>query len=539
MPLFGPPDIAKLQAKKDFDGLVKAVGYQKDWHIRSAAATALGQIGDIRAVEPLIAHLGDEATFVRGSAAAALGQIGDPRAVEPLIAALKNFVTRNSAAAALGQIGDPRAVEPLIAALTEFRSIADVVEMTVLIAAGLGEGGGANAVRAGVVFLMSGKSQGLAGPSSEVDPRAVEPLTIALTEKLGFHSVADALDRLGWTPDKGTTGAAYWMAKGKWDRCAEIGAPAVEVLIAILEKRGPREERDSFSSWAAAAALGQIGDPRAVGPLIAALREPRNPNADANLEFWCAGGEALGIVMRDGLVMMRAHAAEALGKIGDARAVEPLTAASRSGEDAVRQAAAEALSKISGPRAADASPEDLEQTGVGQTPAVVRYESTDPGKTQRVIELVQDYMQKDHPMDATMQMLGLGAKRTKPMYRVVQGRVGRESQPQIDMMIVGVASCLPGEDVDARDARRIAELALAAIQHYAALPSVQAFFLLPYRIRTKTVAEGSPIPPEEECAVYSGVENLLLEIYDELPNGGTITDEVVERKIAQLIRSVD
>ena len=472
MPLFGPPNIAKLEARKDIDALVKALGYQKDWHIRSAAATALGQIGDIRAVEPLIAVLQqDEATIARESAAAALGQIGDARAVEPLIAMFKVPAMTNTAAAALGQIGDAR---------------------------------------------------------------AVEPLTAALTEKLGFRSIADALDGLGWTPDNGPTGAAYWVAKDEWDRCVEIGAPAVEVLIAVLKEGGP------LSGGPAAEALGKIGDARAVEPLIAALREPRGRGAGDDFEWLRTSGYGgLATAMRDAPVIMRARAAEALGKIGDARAVEPLTAASRSGEDAVRQAAAEALSKISGPRAADASPEDLEQTGVGQTPAVVRYEGTDPGKTQRVIELVQDYMQKDHPMDATMQMLGLSAKRTKPMYRVVQGRVGRESQPQIDMMIVGVASCLPGEDVDARDARGIAELALAAIQHYAALPSVQAFFLLPYRIRTKTVAEGSPIPPEEECAVYSGVENLLLEIYDELPNGGTITDEVVERKIAKLIRSVD
>ena len=38
--------------------------------------------------------------------------------------------------------------------------------------------------------------------------------------------------------------------------------------------------------------------------------------------------------------------------------------------------------------------------------------------------------------------------------------------------------------------------------------------------------------------MYAGVENLLLEIYDELPNGGTITDHVVDQKIDGLIKSV-
>ena len=48
-------------------------------------AKALGDIGDERAVEPLIKALGHEDEDVRKSAAEALGKIGDARAVEPLI----------------------------------------------------------------------------------------------------------------------------------------------------------------------------------------------------------------------------------------------------------------------------------------------------------------------------------------------------------------------------------------------------------------------------------------------------------------------
>jgi HEAT repeat protein len=53
-----------------------------------SAASALGQIGDTGAVEPLIQALGDSDRTVRGNAAYALGQIGDTRAVQPLIKAL-------------------------------------------------------------------------------------------------------------------------------------------------------------------------------------------------------------------------------------------------------------------------------------------------------------------------------------------------------------------------------------------------------------------------------------------------------------------
>tara|TARA_B100000029_G_scaffold509771_1_gene599691 strand:+ start:634 stop:1506 length:873 start_codon:yes stop_codon:yes gene_type:complete len=102
------------------------------------AARALGNIGDKRAVEPLIKALRDwehELTNIMtpqgqafGSVAAnALGNIGDKRAVEPLIKALENNdktfgfdLYRRSAANALGWIGDKRAVEPLLKIIEDY-----------------------------------------------------------------------------------------------------------------------------------------------------------------------------------------------------------------------------------------------------------------------------------------------------------------------------------------------------------------------------------------------------------------------------------
>lgn len=104
MNLFGPPDVEKMKARRDVNGLIKALGYQKgdSWNaknIRHYAAHALGELGDPRAVEPLIAALGDSDFMVRMFAAEALAKIGNRRAVEPLSAALR--------------------AEPLIAALQE------------------------------------------------------------------------------------------------------------------------------------------------------------------------------------------------------------------------------------------------------------------------------------------------------------------------------------------------------------------------------------------------------------------------------------
>jgi len=75
MGLFGPPNVQKLRAQKDVKGLIKALAYPKDWHICKAAAEALGQIGDSRAVEPLTTALGDEDRFVREIAEEAVHRI--------------------------------------------------------------------------------------------------------------------------------------------------------------------------------------------------------------------------------------------------------------------------------------------------------------------------------------------------------------------------------------------------------------------------------------------------------------------------------
>ncbi len=223
MPLFGPPNVKKMKERSNIKGLIKALDYKKEYGVRKAAAGALGQIGDARAVEPLITALKDEDGYVRGAATLALGQIGGP-AAEPLITALK----------------DKHAY-----------------------------------VR-------------------------------------GY--AAEALDKLGWEPDLDENGAQYWIAKREWQKCVEIGAPAVEPLITALK------DKDAYMCGCAAGALGRIGDARAVEPLSAALKD----------EKW----------------QVRGHAARALGQIGDARAGKPLTAALKDEDEDVRRAASEALDKL-------------------------------------------------------------------------------------------------------------------------------------------------------------------------------------------------
>lgn len=75
--------------------------------IRRHAAAILGHFNDHAAVPALIEVLGDESVEVQSSVAHALGSIADARAVEPLIAALEDYdpAVREAMVRALGQIG--------------------------------------------------------------------------------------------------------------------------------------------------------------------------------------------------------------------------------------------------------------------------------------------------------------------------------------------------------------------------------------------------------------------------------------------------
>jgi HEAT repeat protein len=121
------------------NALVDALEADKKPSVRGAAAVALGEIGDARAVAPLSAALSrlvpapdlfsrirrrkvEEDEFVRRAAAVALGQIGSREGVPALIEALTNERTpadvRRESARALGLIGDPAAVPALRSVLT-------------------------------------------------------------------------------------------------------------------------------------------------------------------------------------------------------------------------------------------------------------------------------------------------------------------------------------------------------------------------------------------------------------------------------------
>lgn len=98
---------AKIKFEGAFDDVIRAL-HSPDEEMREEAAKALGELGDYRAVDPLIGLLSDENRYVRREAAKSLGKIGDGKAIPALINALKDEdrYGREGAAEGLGEMGE-------------------------------------------------------------------------------------------------------------------------------------------------------------------------------------------------------------------------------------------------------------------------------------------------------------------------------------------------------------------------------------------------------------------------------------------------
>jgi HEAT repeat protein len=230
------PDVEKLEANKDVKGLIKALDYKKDYNVRRRAVEALGKIGDPKAVDPLINALKDEDEYVRKNAAGALGKIGDPKAVDPLINALKDddIGVRWRVVEALGKLGDPKAVDPLTNALKDENK-----------------------------YMRQGAAEALGKIG---DPKAVDALINALKDEEWFmrHRAAEALGKIGWKPKDNEEKAWYLVANRDYESL-KLGKHSVDPLINALN-----DDVNSVRKWAAEA-LREIGDVRAVEPLIQAI----------------------------------------------------------------------------------------------------------------------------------------------------------------------------------------------------------------------------------------------------------------------------
>ena len=133
-----------------------------------------------------------------------------------------------------------------------------------------------------------------------------------------------------------------------------LGTPNVqkmeekEDVKGLIKALGYEKESDVRAN--AADALGKIGGSRAVEPLARALRDPdwhvQSRAMLALIEIGKPAVEPLKNALSNTDWQVRRGAAEALGEIGDRRAVEPLTKALNDADWEVREKVAKALDKI-------------------------------------------------------------------------------------------------------------------------------------------------------------------------------------------------
>jgi len=201
---YGSPDVREEAAlalgqigdEKAVDPLIKALDDEVSW-VRMRAAIALGEINDSKAIDPLIKALKDESPYVRMYAASSLVYLGKTEYLSQVLTALKNENedVRVEAAITLGEIGDTRAVDPLIEAL---RDESDFVRM--FAASALGEIGDPSAFEPLTVALRDGywqvREEAAIALGKIGDVRAIEPLTYRASNDANSNVRGAALEAL-------------------------------------------------------------------------------------------------------------------------------------------------------------------------------------------------------------------------------------------------------------------------------------------------------------------------------------------------------
>jgi len=363
MPLFGSPDVEKMRAKRDISGLIKAMDYAKDAKIRQAAATALGEIGDKQAVEPLIAAFRDKHLVLkdrREAIAKALGKMGDARAVRPLVSALSKYedeTVREAATGALIKFG-VRAIEPLASALSKYEDETvreAVIEELIKF--------GVQAVNALITELKASvgkhtkddlKRMAVIKALLGIGPLCINVLIDAL-EKSGRDSV-----RWGWLTIADDL-------EGLKKALVAFGVPAVQPLVTKLRQKAQYGDQES------------LGAQRALSDSIKALSEAGVPVIDLLIP-----------ALQDPNPAVREKFIEVLADIKEPLAVEPIIAALKDEDERVSKIAVKALTGRSEQRAIKAlkTREDKHKQ-VREIVAEARLK-TDTHSVKRLIGLLQD-----------------------------------------------------------------------------------------------------------------------------------------------------
>ena len=327
------------------------------------AARILGRIGDARAVDDLVARLGDRDDRLRMAAAEALGAIGDARALAPIVrATLRDPApqVRAHAAGAVARIEGERAVDVLVAALadpdyaTRIRALEAFetmrIEDTSPLEAALRDGNAEVRRRAALALERVGYLERVVQRLTSED-RAVRTRAFAALIEIGQVGLAESVASY-------VHHTSFEVRAIAARACGELGVARVTpVLLRAVDD----------PSWpvraAVCEALGRLAPPEAPPVLVKALLDPEETVREAAAEALTGYGagpmadhvEALAAAYDRGSVAIRRGLVTLVGRIDGATASSLLARASVDPSDGVRLPAVAAL----GERGSDAPIESL------------------------------------------------------------------------------------------------------------------------------------------------------------------------------------
>jgi cyclophilin family peptidyl-prolyl cis-trans isomerase/HEAT repeat protein len=296
-----PPDLTRLLA--DPEG-----------RVRRRAALAIGRVGRVEGVAPLVPLLKDAEPEVRQMAAFAIGLIGDRSGLEPLVAALADPspLVKGSAAEALGLIGDASAA-PAIA------------RMASEIAAG------------GALATVPPDTDDVVRDSATAAYRLAIYALVKLKSYDGLASAA--LDA------SGRARVAWWPIAFAFQRLED--RRALPVLLALLSDPHP------YTRAFAAKGLGALNDRSAAGPLLRLVGAPEAPvvieaiRALGRLRDAAASAPLLRLIQaRDTAMNVRLEALNVIGGIGGPGVGDALIDLLGDRAPAIRAAAIRALAQL-------------------------------------------------------------------------------------------------------------------------------------------------------------------------------------------------
>jgi len=279
----------------------------------------LGSAETRAAVEPLIARLRRGSLELRRAAASALGAMKDSSAVDALIQALGDSdpEVRRSAVAALGMLGDARATGPLRGRLQDpdesvkcavVEALARIPGAEALATLREAAADPNDNVRSQVVWRLRERKE----------PGDVELLILLLDDpRLSIR--LEAVRALGW--QKAPAAVEPLLAHLRREL---VKLPSMELSLSRADLRPGFYMEDLWDERLvraeAAFALGAIGDPGAVEPLLSLVEE-------------------VDVEIRPALL-------HALGLLGDGRSVKRLLSLLEASEPRVRLAAGESLARL-------------------------------------------------------------------------------------------------------------------------------------------------------------------------------------------------